>query len=289
MTGNNKIYFSKASALILSSTLLLSACMEGDGFNPFKPRDTAETEQATQAAVTRTVERDVEAPDVFQKSDRGLWDGRPSLGGVWIAHEDVSEPERVIIRNEADGKFVVGALFRRERLTPGPEFQVSSAAAEALGMLAGQPANLQVTALRREEIVETTEPAPGDVAIPEAEEIEETTLDPIAAAAAAIDGAGDTTAATTSAPVAAVPATTAASSLSKPYIQIGIFSVEANANSTAASMRDAGVSADVRTLTSNGREFWRVVVGPSATSSDRAALLNKVKEMGFADAYFVTR
>lgn len=286
MTGNTKSYFSKASALILGSTLLLSACMEGEGFNPFRPSDTAEPAAATEGAVTRTVERDVEAPDVFQKTDRGLWDGRPSLGGVWIAHEDVEQPERVIIRNEADGKFVVGALFRRERLTPGPSFQVSSAAAEALGMLAGQPADLQVTALRREEIIETTEPAPGDAAIPEADEIETNELDPIAAASAAIDGAEDA-AAVPEDPAAPAPA--AASSLSKPYIQIGIFSVEANAKSTAATMRDAGISADVRTLTSNGREFWRVVVGPSANSADRAALLNKVKEMGFADAYFVTR
>lgn len=288
MTGNTKSYFSKASALLLGSTLLLSACMEGEGFNPFKPNDTAEPAAATEGAVTRTVERDVESPEVFQKTDRGLWDGRPSLGGVWIAHEDVGQPERVIIRNEADGKFVVGALFRRERISPGPSFQVSSAAAEALGMLAGQPADLQVTALRREEIIETTEPAPGDAAISEADEIETSELDPIAAASAAIDGAEDAAAA--AAPEApAAPAPAAASSLSKPYIQIGIFSVEANANSTAASMRDAGISADVRTLTSNGREFWRVVVGPSANSADRAALLNKVKEMGFADAYFVTR
>ena len=42
------------------------------------------------------VERDVEAPGVFQVTEAGLWDGRPSLGGVWVAHPDVTEPERVI-------------------------------------------------------------------------------------------------------------------------------------------------------------------------------------------------
>jgi hypothetical protein len=31
-------------------------------------------------------ERDVEAPEVFDVTDAGLWDGRPSLGGVWVAH-----------------------------------------------------------------------------------------------------------------------------------------------------------------------------------------------------------
>ena len=96
--------------------------------------------------------RDVEAPDVFQKTEAGLWDGRPSLGGVWVAHPDVVDPERVIIRNEDNGRFIVGALFRRERENPGPALQVSSDAAEELGMLAGAPANLDVVALRREEV-----------------------------------------------------------------------------------------------------------------------------------------
>jgi len=45
------------------------------------------------------VERDVEAPDVFDVTDLALWDGRPSLGGVWVAYPDNIEPERVIIRN----------------------------------------------------------------------------------------------------------------------------------------------------------------------------------------------
>ena len=70
-------------------------------------------------------------------TDQGLWDGRPSLGGVWVAHPDVTEPERVIIRNEANGKFVIGALFRRERELPGPKLQMSSDAAAALERAGG--------------------------------------------------------------------------------------------------------------------------------------------------------
>ena len=85
---------------------------------------------------TKLVERDIEAPEVFDVTEAGLWDGRPSLGGVWVAHPDVEEPERVIIRNTANGKFVIGALFRRERDIPGPRLQASSDAAAALGMLA---------------------------------------------------------------------------------------------------------------------------------------------------------
>ncbi len=88
-------------------------------------------------------------PEVFQVSDKGLWDGRPSLGGVWVAHPDVAEPERVIIRNAENDKFVIGALFKRERENPGPRFQVSSDAAAALGMLAGAPSELNVTCAGR--------------------------------------------------------------------------------------------------------------------------------------------
>lgn len=103
------------------------------------------------ATTQRLVERDVEAPEVFQVADAGVWDGRPSLGGVWVAHPDTDEPERVIIRNEANGQFVIGALFRRDGDLPGPALQVSSDAAEALQMQAGTPSQLNVTALRREE------------------------------------------------------------------------------------------------------------------------------------------
>ena len=56
----------------------------------------------------------------------------------------------MIIRNDANGKSVIGALFRRERENPGPKIQVSSDAAVALGMLAGSPVKLNITALRRE-------------------------------------------------------------------------------------------------------------------------------------------
>ena len=66
------------------------------------------------STVTNLVERDVEAPDVVNISEAGLWDGRPSLGGIWVAHPDAKDPEKVIIRNPQNGKSVIGALFRRE-------------------------------------------------------------------------------------------------------------------------------------------------------------------------------
>ena len=133
--------------------LAVSACTEGNQIAFLKPAGSAgEAQLPLSQSTTKLVERDVEAPDVFSETEAGLWDGRPSLGGVWVAHPDVTDPERVIIRNEANGKFVIGALFRRERDIPGPRMQASSDAAAALGMLAGAPVRLNVTALRREEV-----------------------------------------------------------------------------------------------------------------------------------------
>ena len=218
------------------------------------------------------------------RDSQGLWDGRPSLGGVWVAHPDATDPERVIIRNSSNGKFVIGALFRRERENPGPSLQVSSDAAEALGLLAGAPASLNVTALNREEaavepvIAATTDfDAPTDIA--------GTPLDPIAGAAAAIDAAEVVASAPIPAPT---PTPTASSSLTKPFIQIGIFSIEANARRTAERLRGDGISSRVLAQESQGRKFWRVIVGPAPTQADRATILGKVKALDFTDAYFVT-
>lgn len=280
-------------SILASIAFSFAGCEEGSKFNLFKPKDKgAEAADITSSrGSSQTVERDVESPDVFQVTDDGLWDGRPSLGGVWVAHQEVKDPERVIIRNQSNGKSVVGALFRRERENPGPKLQVSSDAAEALGMLAGQPAELNVTALRREEVEEEA-PAAIEQTLDEPETIEETSLDPIASAAAAIEAAdggeapaADSAAAPTPEPESAVQP---ASSLTKPYIQLGIFSVEPNATKTAEDMRQAGMVPLIKKQSSSGKTFWRVLVGPSGTSSERAALLTKIKGLGFSDAYFVT-
>lgn len=270
--------------------VLLAACEDGATPGFLQPKDSASDGTPVASNSTKLVERDVEAPDVFQVTEAGLWDGRPSLGGVWVAHPDAKEPERVIIRNSANGKFVIGALFRREREIPGPRLQASSDAAAALGMLAGAPVELNVTALRRETVDETPqiedaaeveiatlEPASGG-----GDEISQTELDPIAGAAAAIE------ASTPPAPTAPKPAPPKSSPLGKPYIQIGIFSVEANAKSTAGQMRNAGMIPTVLAQSSNGKPFWRVVVGPAQSKSERSALLKKVKSAGFSDAYAVT-
>jgi rare lipoprotein A len=316
------------------------------------------------------VERDVEAPEVFDVTAEGLWDGRPSLGGVWVAHSDATDPERVIIRNTETGRFVIGALFRRERENPGPPIQVSSEAAAALDILAGAPAVVQITALRREEVSAEEDmplseelaaaPAPADTEdLPEVEtaaltavddaelptvepaaapaperrsffgrlfgaprratapaaepvatmdmsaeeiaagirpgEIVSERLDPIAAVASAAIAESEAVAVAAPAPIpvsapaprhAAAPAGTP---MDQPFVQIGIFSVQENANNTGQALRNAGLVPTIYDQTSNGRQFWRVVVGPAPTAEDRAAVLETVRGLGFEDAYFVTR
>ncbi|MEY8843337.1 SPOR domain-containing protein, partial [Cribrihabitans sp. XS_ASV171] len=111
-----------AFAALLVASVLLSGCEEGTGMPFMQPKATSASGEASQS--TRLVERDVEAPEVFEVTEAGLWDGRPSLGGVWVAHPDAKDPERVIIRNTTNNKFVIGALFRREREIPGPRTQV---------------------------------------------------------------------------------------------------------------------------------------------------------------------
>lgn len=239
---------------------------------------------ATASAPTATgptVERDVEAPEVFSVTDQGLWDGRPSLGGVWVAHPDVTNPERVIIRNEANGQFVVGALFHRERDIPGPSLQISSDAAASLGILAGAPSKLNVTALRKVEEPAAPSEQP---AVQPAPEVSSTPLPPIAATA----GAAIEAATPTPAPAPKPKPPVQSSSLSKPFIQIGIFSIEANAERAAKQMRGAGLAPTVKKSTISGKTFWRVVVGPAATSAERAKILSTIKAEGFTDAYAVS-
>jgi len=388
---------------VILAAAAVSACTEG-AENPFlQQKKPAATEEVTRnsSSAAKLPQKDVEAPDVFSVSEAGLWDGRPSLGGVWVAHPDVVDPERVIIRNAANNQFVVGALFRRERDNPGPRIQASSDAAVALGMLAGAPVQLSVTALRREEIVpepeaveeteveetktaeatptgsetgeviadaaaeastgtaaattavaaeavkprqktwfgqglfankkktETAEtlqalPAEPEVAsseLPMAEPAAEPMAAPeVIAVAANTDrkkpwfgqrlfkrkekSVGEPLSALTPQPVVAtteLPAAQSAApdsqpvtepvakpSLTKPFIQIGIFNQEGNAETAAGQMRGAGIVPTVYEQSSSGKTFWRVVVGPAQDQTERSALLAKIKGVGFEDAYPVT-
>jgi cell division septation protein DedD len=282
----------KTILLVSAATIGLSACQSG--INPFKSNDNPDSTQDSAPAETsvRLVDRDVEAPQVFQVTDEALWDGRPSLGGVWVASPDAKDPERVILRNPTNGKFVIGALFRRERLNPGPALQISSDAAAALDILAGNPTKLNVTALRREEAKAETPDAARPI-LDANEAVQTSSLGAVTAAGAALDKVDaqpitNTASATPTATPAAKPAQQPAAASGKAMIQIGIFSVEANANRAASTLTKAGIAASVTKDSSQGKTFWRVTAGP-APSNARDATLTKVKGLGFTDAYYLSR
>jgi len=276
--------------VMLIASVILAGCEEGlQGLN-FGKGKSAETKPAEATPGVgnkiKLVERDVEAPEVFEKNEKALWDGRPSLGGVWIAHPDSKQPERVIIRNEANNKFVIGALFRRERDNPGPALQLSSDAAAELGVQAGSPTKVRVTALRRETVNET--PPAEDVTANVTESVAATPLDSgvadenleakILASLAEAENKPK--------PVA-TPTAKPKSKKGAKFVQIGFFSVEANANANVEKMKSNGIPAKIVKSESKGKTFSRVIAGPATSATDQRQLLGMVKGQGFADAYLV--
>lgn len=182
----------------------------------------------------------------FHAAERAVWDGQPSLGGVWVASPTVQDPARVILRNPANGKSVVGALFRREQIKPGPALQISADAAAALGIRAGKATPITVTALRGAEpatddaIAETPKPGPAPAVTPP----------PVDAA----------------------------------RVQIGIFSREANARRAADRLLEAGLAATVTPGQGPGQPHWSVTASGAGPA---AALVTRIKGLGFADAYLL--
>ncbi|RWR09374.1 SPOR domain-containing protein [Paenirhodobacter populi] len=278
-------------------------------------------------AAGAAVSGEVEAPKAYSRTEPGLWDGRPSLGGVWVAHPGVKSPRRVLIRNTENGRSIAGALFRRERNLPGIPLQVSSDAAEALGMLAGAPAKLSIVALERVAAPEdkagkppagtaATAPnaAPAAKADPAAPKASVKT-DAAAAKAspqAKADAAPQATPekADPAAPKASVktdaaapqaareaPEKTPATAAKNPaesatpghYVQLGLFGVEANARQAAEALARSDTPGELRKQVSGRKTYWSVVAGPVKTSAEQELLLKKIRGLGYADAYAVRK
>jgi len=256
---------------LLALVMAVTGCVAGGAMNPFAGTG----DGPDPIGSTRLVERDVEAPEIFDATGDGFWDGRPTMGGVWVAHPRARDPERVIIRNAENGRFVIGSLFRRDPDSPGPEMAVSSDAASALNMSAGDEVGLVVTALRREDLG-PADPSEDDFDAPPPAQAEITSAPLDAPTAAPATSAAETVVAS-------------ASPLERPFVQIGIFSVQENANNTGQALRSRGLSPTIYDQTSNNRRFWRVVVGPAQTTAERDRILATVRELGFDDAYFVRR
>jgi cell division septation protein DedD len=78
-----------------------------------------------------------------------------------------------------------------------------------------------------------------------------------------------------------------AAAIRYPFIQVAGFGTEANAKAAADRLIAGGVSALVTRTPSGGTVVWRVLAGPVNSAAEQAAVLEKVKGLGFNDAYLV--
>ena len=244
--------------VVLSFAFFLMGCTAEENLSQISL--SSEGLATVSSSSSKVIERDIEAPEVFQLTGLGVWDGRPSLGGVWVAHLSAPSAERVIVRNGKSGKFVIGALFRRNDVKDGVPFQISAAAAQAFGVSSGQQIKLSVTALR---------PHSGKAHDARSGQIAKNDV----IATAALDKA---------------EVTGSEMRLRKPFIQLGIFNVEQNAKNTATKMRQVGLVPLIKEQFKDSKPFWRVVIGPANSLEERELLLKTVRSVGFQDAYAVT-
>ena len=203
-------------------------------------------------------ENDVEAPEIFNAEGLAYWDGQSSLGGVWITHPNVDQATRVLIKDKYGGKSVIGAIFNRSVDDSEKRMLLSSEAAASLGVEANENRIITVTALRALKTVKSIKNK-SDVKSAESKVV-------------SLQNSGSENIA-----------------LRKPYIQVGIFSIEQNARNTAEVMNQLNIQPTVKEQTSRNKTFWRVIVGPAVDINERSTLLQKVKAVGFGDAYAVSK
>ena len=190
-----------------------------------------------------------EKPEILDLSASVIWDGEQTLGGNWISHPDVDSPERVLIKNISNGKSIVGAIFQQtKKMKTGPAV-ISSDAAKALNIAQNDQTKVQIIAVRA---------------------AERTSITPTIAEPTKSDGDSIGT------------------KLSKPFIQVGIFGVENNANKTKDQMLQLDLPVNILDFQIKGKPYWRVVAGPASSSDGRRSMLQTIKSAGFTDAYFIS-
>ena len=282
----------------LLCTLVLVGCEEG-----LSGATTATPDPA--GGTVETVEVDVIAPEAFSIIDKALWDGRPTFGGVWIAYADIEKPERVRIRNDATGKEVIGALYKREREFPGPKIELSADAAAALGVQAGTPVELTIVALRRksvEVVVEVEKPdmtTPLRRPVPEPTETpaaaEEPVKEPVAVVAPEIEAPEVVVApAVVPTPIIAteieetslppVSSATEAGDGQGTYVQVATLQIKSRADAVVAKLTTAGLDVEIRERQAGGKTLYRIVVGPAKSPEALEIMMSVVKELGYKDA-----
>ena len=190
-----------------------------------------------------------EKPEILDLSASVIWDGEQTLGGNWISHPDADSPERVLIKNISNGKSIVGAIFQQtKKMKTGPAV-ISSDAAKALNIAQNDQTKVQIIAVRA---------------------AERTSITPTIAEPNKSDSASIET------------------KLSKPFIQVGIFGVENNANKTKDQMLQLDLPVNILDFQIKGKPYWRVVAGPASSSDSRRSMLKTIKSAGFTDAYFIS-
>ena len=190
-----------------------------------------------------------EKPEILDISASVIWNGEQTLGGNWVSHPNVDSPERVSIKNISNGKSIIGAIFQQTKKIKTESAIISSDAAKALDIVQNEPTKVQIIAIR---VIEETSPKPNNV--------EASTKN----------------------------SATAKTKLTKPFIQVGIFGVQNNANKTKDQMLKLNMQANISNFQIKEKPYWRVVVGPATSSDSRKNLLKTIKSAGFSDAYFVT-
>lgn len=249
---------------------------------------------------TETIETDVVATEAFSIQDTALWDGRPTFGGIWIAHPDAETPERVRISNVESGKEVIGALYKRERDFPGPKIELSADAALALGVLAGNPTELSIvtlrrktvevevaveepeinmtTPLRRRTVAATPETPVAPIPVPVA---------PVVTPDVAAPSASDIV--TTTLPAITPPATIVAPRIpdtarTSVFIQVATMQSRSKAEAIITKLERAGLYAEIRERKTESRTLYRVIVGPATSPEALEIMMGVVKEIGYKDA-----
>ena len=190
-----------------------------------------------------------EKPEILDLSAPVIWDGEQTLGGNWISHPDVNSPERVLIKNISNRKSIVGAIFQQTKKMKTGLAVISSDAAKALDIAQNEQTIVQIIAVRT---------------------AERTSITPTIAEPNKSDSASIGT------------------KLSKPFIQVGIFGVENNANKTKDQMLKLNLPVNILDFQIKGKPYWRVVAGPASSSDSRRSMLKTIKSAGFTDAYFIS-
>ncbi|MBB5516460.1 cell division septation protein DedD [Rubricella aquisinus] len=262
---------------------------------------------AAPAPATRLTEAEVPRPDLYSESGIAVWDGRPSIGAVWVAHPIVDQARRVRITVTETGVSAPGALLKRDPSIPGPPFLLSGDAAARLGLEPGVPARIEVVALERD-VIETpvvvtpaetppAEPASEEptIAAEPAPETEETTTNDAEVATAPDPAPADPI----PEPVVNIPqqtiipgtatatATATASEDTTPvrrqYVQVGTFGVRSNAETLAETLRNQGYSVRLSTVDGATRPLTRVLIGPATTRGERNVILERLRADGITD------